>query len=319
MKPIDRQNYKKRRLGQYYTNVFNPFSLTSFLEWDYIDTLREDIVLEPFAGANNIIKNLHDVGLGMLFSSYDINPRRENIAYRDTFKNFPMGYSACITNPPWLYKSSAKRRGLFYPETHYEDLYQYALNLCLQHCKYVAALVPASFLNSALFRDRLSRYILLQRKVFTDTDNPTCLALFTPHISNDISIYYDDEYIGELSKLEQFLPKKNHKSNLKVNDENGSLGFIGIDGTIEASMRFCHGDELRKYRIRQSSRSITRIGGVEVTERDIKELNDHLAEFREKTNDVFLTPFKGLRKDGRYRRRMDFTLLKRIVAQNLIE
>ena len=31
-------------------------------------------------------------------------------------------------------------------------------------------------------------------------------------------------------------------------------------------------------------------------------------KFRNKTNDVFLTSFKGLRQDGKYRRRLDFNL-----------
>jgi len=42
----------------------------------------------------------------------------------------------------------------------------------------------------------------------------------------------------------------------------------------------------------------------------IKKLNKKISTFRESTNDIFLTPFKGIRKDGRYRRRMDFALAR---------
>lgn len=42
--------------------------------------------------------------------------------------------------------------------------------------------------------------------------------------------------------------------------------------------------------------------------------NETLAEWRDATNDVFLTAFKGTRDDGRYRRRLSFAIAARIVA-----
>ena len=38
-----------------------------------------------------------------------------------------------------------------------------------------------------------------------------------------------------------------------------------------------------------------------------------LNDFRRETYDIFLTPFKGLRKDFRYRRRLDYALARNIV------
>ena len=38
-----------------------------------------------------------------------------------------------------------------------------------------------------------------------------------------------------------------------------------------------------------------------------------LNEYRDKTHDIFLTSFKGLRKDGVYRRRIDFRTVKCIM------
>jgi len=40
-----------------------------------------------------------------------------------------------------------------------------------------------------------------------------------------------------------------------------------------------------------------------------------LSEFRKETHDIFLTPFKGLRKDLKYRRRLDYALARNIVNQ----
>lgn len=64
-----------------------------------------------------------------------------------------------------------------------------------------------------------------------------------------------------------------------------------------------------------SSRSITRIG-VDFTDGQIERLNRRFSEFRSKTRDVFLTPFKGLRKDGMYRRRLDYQLARRFVSEH---
>jgi hypothetical protein len=51
---------------------------------------------------------------------------------------------------------------------------------------------------------------------------------------------------------------------------------------------------------------------------DIDMLNTRLTTIREKTHDVFLTAFKGLRRDGHYRRRLDWALTRAIVnAQHL--
>ena len=305
---------EKRTLGQYYTEQFNPFALHPFLNWKGRKLLQSCTVLEPFAGGNHIIRCLQERGLCKSFTSYDISPSHEEVTHRNTLHSFPVGYKICITNPPWLYKSSARRRGLPFPSTCYTDLYQYALSLCLEYCEYVAALLPASFLNSGLFRDRLSSYILLHKKVFAYTDNPVCLALFNPTEREDISIYYDNEHIGYLHELEKHMPPPKANTKLRVNDANGSLGFVGIDDTSGASMRFCRGEELEEYNIIYSSRSITRLSGVDATDTAIRDLNHALKSFRGDTQDIFLTPFKGLRKDGRYRRRMDFRLLKRIIS-----
>ena len=303
----------KRAQGRFYT-LGNPFELKPFRQWAERARISQTRILEPFAGANHIIDTLIDIGLSSEFVSYDIEPNNRKVAKRNTISCFPKGYDVCITNPPWLARNSATRRGLPYPETKHDDLYKHCLELCLDNCKYVAVLIPASYLQSGLFRERLSSYILLHDTIFSDTENPVCLALFDANASSDVSIYYGDEPIGMLNTLKSQLPEPKEDRRVRFNDPNGRLGFISFDNAREASIRFCSADDIKDYTIKHSSRFITRISGdfgnLSVL---IKKLNDAIESFRHNTKDIFLTPFKGIREDGCYRRRMDFNLARRFI------
>ena len=303
----------KRAQGRFYT-LGNPFVLEPFKQWAKRACISETLMLEPFAGANNIIHTLIDLGLCKKFISYDIKPNDKKVEKRNTITCFPEGYDVCITNPPWLARNSATRRGLAYPETKHDDLYKHCLELCLNNCKHVAVLIPASYLQSGLFRERLSSYILLHDTIFNDTENPVCLALFNPKTSNDVSIYYGNKHIGMLNTLKNELPEPKEDKRVRFNDPNGRLGFISFDNTKEPSIRFCSANGIKSYAIKHSSRFITRISGdfgnLSVL---IRKLNDAIEAFRHNTEDIFLTPFKGIREDGRYRRRMDFNLARRFI------
>jgi hypothetical protein len=254
---------------------------------------------------------LVDLDLCTAHKSYDIEPQMMSVEKRDTLVDFPLGFSVCITNPPYLAKNSATRRMLPYPNTHYQDLYLFALDLCLKHCDFVAAIIPASFLNSGFYRDRLHSYILLENRMFIDTDCPVCLALFTPS-SSDIMIYTLD-YCGFYSELEKKLPKVRRMNRHLFNVKEGELGLIAIDDIYKPSIRFVDGDEIPSQNVKFSSRSITRIAGI--SQFYIDELNKRLNEFRAETHDIFLTPFKGLRKDGRFRRRLHFILASQLINE----
>lgn len=301
----------KRTNGQYFTQ-YNPFQNKGFFHWASECNFNDKVILEPFAGSNNLITMLQEMGLCNNFISYDIEPKNENVLFKDTLKDFPVNYDICITNPPYLAQNSAKRRGLLYPETNYDDLYKFAIDKCLKHCKNVGAIIPASFLNSKLFRDRLSHYILLNTKMFNDTEHPVCLALFKEQ-SSDVEIYEDKTFIGTLSDFEKKLPEAKNKVEMKFNDNTGKLGLIAIDNTIEPSIRFCNGEDINPNRIGVSSRSITRISIDCDINKLIKNLNEMLYEFRKDTHDVLLTPFKGLRKDLKYRRRLDYALARSLI------
>ena len=304
----------KRQDGRYYTEG-NPFVLKPFHTWaDSID-LKKEKILEPFAGANNIIRALQAQGYADLFTSFDIVPADSKVSKLDTIANFPKGFNVCVTNPPWLAKNSAHRRGLDYPETTYDDLYKHALSICLENCPNVAALIPATFLQSELFLDRLDSVIFLHDKgMFSDTENPVCLALFKK-VSSNVQIFYDNTYAGTLNQLKSHLPQVKTEMELTFNDPKGKLGFVAFDNTQRPSIRFCEGKELEDYNIIHTSRMITRIGGDFGNVHDIiGYLNNQISNFREATHDVFLTPFKGLRKDGMYRRRMDYRLARDFIT-----
>jgi len=302
----------KRELGQYFT-AYNPFKNDGFLQWSRECNLQNNLILEPFAGSNNLIKMLQEMNLCNQFVSYDIEPCGFDVSFRDTLNDFPKNFDICITNPPYLAQNSAKRRDLEYPTTNYDDLYKFSLDQCLQNCKYVGAIIPASFLNSNLFRDRLSHYILLNNQMFSDTQHPVCLALFKQK-SNDVQIYEDKKYLGLLSEFQKKIPQEEKAIEMKFNDKEGQLGFIAIDNTIEPSIRFCKGSEINSNKVSFSSRSITRISiDYSCVDKLILNLNEAIANFRSETYDIFLTPFKGLRKDNKYRRRLDYSLARSLI------
>lgn len=307
----------KRELGQYFT-TYNPFQNSGFLNWAYECDLSKTTILEPFAGSNNLISMLQDMGLCTDFKSFDIEPKNKFVKRRDTLKNFPKGFKVCITNPPYLAQNSAKRRNLEFPNIIYDDLYKYSLEKCLENCDYVGAIIPASFFNANIFRERLSHYILLNSKMFNDTEHPVCLALFKKY-SEDVDLYNDNKYLGKLSDLKKKLPKSNINMDIRFNVPNGNLGLIAIDNTIEPSIKFVNGEEISPERIRVSSRSITRImiPTKYKINNIIAKLNYNLNIFRKETYDLFLTPFKGLRKDNYYRRRLDYKLAKKLIEKTL--
>ena len=322
---------RKRQYGAYYTTHYtkqSPFELRPFKDWAQSAGLDDCTVLEPFAGAKDIVRMLQNSNACSKFACYDVaggagQSAEDGVQVRrhDTLKSFPIGYHACVTNPPWLARNSAHRRGLeFRAPNEYDDVYKYALKLALANCNYVAFIIPATFLRSRLFCNRLKTFVLLEQKLFTDTDNPVCLALFTPR-PRRTEVWADNKRLGYLDELEE-------KYNLKVrsmssrrvrfNVPGGALGLRGVDNTKEPSIRFCRGSELAHRTVKHSDRSITRIDpGVRVTSRTIEELNEFLYRFRRDIHDVFLAPFKGLREDGHYRRRLDYATARRLISRNV--
>lgn len=309
----------ERSKGRYLT-TFNPFNHSLFKEWYTLLPLNA-VILEPFAGSCNIPLMLQQMGIHNSWACFDIEPMRGvcfKVTKRDTLKKFPVGYKVSVTNPPFLAKNSAVKRALSYPDTKFDDVYKYALYSMLQNCQYVAAILPESYISSGLFTERLYGIVSLNRKIFVDTDCPVCLALFTPNSSDDYCLYVGENYLGNYRQLNEgaLFDYVDGSVSWKMNVPSGNIGVICYDGTKGETIRFVVGDSINPSNIKFSSRSTTRIEGLP-TNVDLllflDKCNDVLAQYRKDTCDVFLTSFKGLRKDGRYRRRIDFKTVKCIL------
>ena len=301
----------KRSNGRYFTRG-NPFQNAPFKDWTKLTGLPNKRILEPFAGSNSLIDMLADMGLCKHSSSFDIAPASAGVMMRDTLKDFPKGYDVCVTNPPWLAKNSATARGLPYPECGYDDLYKHALGKCLDHCPYVAALIPESFITANLFQDRLRAFVSLTSKMFNETAHPVGLALFVPDPVCDVDIWSGPDWIGPLSMIKKLRPEP-LKGGVEVqfNHPDGNVGLIALDNTKEASIRFCDVGELSDYKVKTTGRHITKLmvdGRIR-----IKDWNKIIDAFREMTRDVLMTCYKGIRKDGKYRRRCDWSLARGII------
>lgn len=274
---------------------------------------------------------INSAGFGFQnWTLYDIEPGAKGIEKRDTLTDFPTEFDVCITNPPWLARNSATRRGLPFPnQTHYDDIYKYALEQCLMHCDWVTAIIPEAFIRCGLFQGRLSDFVSLVPQdtngkktsetdrnsyyMFNDTEHPVGLAMFSPQETPDVRIWRNNQHLGKLTELSRHLPQPSKSRSIVFNEPNGNLGLIAIDNTVSASIRFCRPEELGDYKVRAHCRSITKIGVP--WDVDIDGLNTRLAEIRENTHDVFLTAFKGLRRDGCYRRRLDWGLARAIIDE----
>lgn len=319
----------KRENGQYYT-ITNPFNLTIFKIWFSNAKLSaSDKILEPFAGANNIPKLIKETGIENEWVCYDIEPSASpvidiHIQVKDTLNNFPTGFKMAITNPPYLAKNSASRRKLKYPiNSSYDDLYKIALSKMLDNCDYVAAIIPESFITSNLFRERLYAFISLNCKMFNDTDCPVCLALFNKTKTSDTKMFIGDNYIGQLSGFENIqnaLLQFENRHEWKFNDCGGEIGLHGIDNLETRDIYFHYGEDIDDKDVKSTSRSIVKISGLPDSvdrHKFIFICNDLLNDYRDVTEDVFLTSFKCLRRDGRYRRRLDFKIAKCILNKAL--
>lgn len=315
---------EQKQLGKYYTKS-NPFDLTVFRDWfNSIPEVSKLTILEPFAGSNNIVNLmnvLNDWGCYDILPTTNLAPKYP-IKKQDTIENFPTGYKIGITNPPYLAKNSATRSKMTYQGGEYDDLYKKCLEIMLKNLDYVAAIIPESFITADIFQERLSCFISLTCKMFDDTSCPVCLALFNKEVSNDFYVYQMDTFIGHYNKSLIWYKMINHdRYNWKFNDPAGEIGICGIDNTYTNSICFVPGDTINPSDIKVSSRYYTRLSpvGFKIKNLDLfyEKCNDCLNWYRSETNDVFMTSYRGLRADGRYRRRLDWYTAKGIMEMVL--
>lgn len=268
-----------------------------------------------------------------LWECFDLQPGNTNVVpkfpieTRDTLADFPSKYGIAITNPPYLAKNSATRDGLPFPDCGFDDVYKHALDVMLSQVDYVAAIIPESFLTAGLFHDRLYGVATLNCRMFEDTECPVCLALFVPASvkrgSKDFLCYKGNFKFGNFSELcsqKDHLVRSGTKVEWKFNEQGGAIGLYAVDSQKGRTIRFVPGHAIDDLRIKGSSRSVTKIAGLPrgvAPESLIEVANELLAAFRDATYDVFLTSFKGMRSDGDYRRRLDYSLARSLLNASL--
>lgn len=309
----------KRNLGQYMTKPkVNIFGLEIFKRW--YELVPDGMFMEPFAGGKDIPKLVEEAGCHREWCFYDIDPKSDDVVQRDMILDFPANHGciAVVSNNPWLSKNSATRRGLSFPETEFDDLYKFSLQVLLDHLDYVACIVPESFITQGLFHDRLMAVVSLTTEMFEDTECPSCLALFVPTHNGTFQMYRMDKFLGTFRELNDAIVHPKHLVDMKFNDPEGGIGVMAIDSNKTNSIRFVPGECIPSTDIKNTSRSITRISISGFSEDELSEIielcNDILEVERHTTQDVFYTAFKGMREDGKFRRRLDFKNIKRIIS-----
>lgn len=324
---------KENILGKYYTQI-NVFDNPVFINWIKKYNLDKTKILEPFAGKNSLIDMMKELNLlNSGFSSYDINPDSKHVKLKDTFKHFPKGYKFCLTNPPFLGKNIAGKLGNINTDQFgiYQDLYEVAISLMLEHCDYVAAIVPMSFIRTPYFKSRLEIFIELPyKKLFKETEHPVCLCLWSKSEQKSFKLYRKDIYLGNSKNL--FIQHKNlldHKyqeynQRITFHDPNGNLALLCIDATDKSKLiNFQSGYNIHHLPNgnKQRSRilfSVKDKSGNVIAEKDILPiLNSELQQYRLNTKDVFLIAYKGINQSGVFRRRLDFETARLIIAKSL--
>ena len=260
----------------------------------------------------------------------------------DSLQNIPkIKDSFIITNPPYLWKSSAKRRKIFndvaiyFNNSEEDDLYKIAIEqLLLLNIPWIA-IIPETFINSSFIqkleiKSKLHSITVLEDNPFTDTDIPVCVICFNWKSKKWVNtkIYKNEKYICDLTNLEKYKMKPLNNIKMSFNDINGKIALIAYDWTSKTKkIHFLHTEDL-KYdlnNIKVSSRAISVINiDIETLSKDdyttiIKNANTLLNNYRDNTQDILLSPFKWNNKEWERRRRLDFKSARYILEQSILQ
>lgn len=311
----------KTEHGQFFTTK-SPFTHPEFRKW--LDGLPPNPrMLEPYAGANNLVRMVNELRPGLDWTCFDIQPAHPDVVRRDTIASFPHGYDAVVTNPPYLAKNSATRRKLHHVVNKmapYDNLYKRCVADCLAHTPNVAAIIPEQYLSWGQFFDRLTAVVLLNTEMFSDTDQPTLLALWIPSSTPDFSVWAGDAFLGSYKELISLRPQlPSNPPAISFNRVDGQVGLLAVDTPSSASVEFVRPEKISPDEIKHSSRHRTRIHVDGLQEAELPDVlaraNQILGEWRKGSADIGMTAFMGLRRDGMFRRRLDFATARAIVAQ----
>lgn len=316
---------KKVSLGQFFTK--NHFWLKKHI-LDFIKSTNAKIAFDPFAGGGDLLKVAKELEFGET-KGFDID-KTLNWEINDSLLNIPkINNSIIITNPPYLTNYSAKRKGVYenvrqyFNVCNYDDIYQLAIEKCLENNDFGIMIIPETFVNSSFPKHRLVSITIIEDLMFNDTENPICVICFNEKNKSydNIEVYKNNDYVGRLGWFESMrkIPRKN--IDIKFNTLNGQIALRAVDATgLEKPIQFMKPENIDYdlSTIKVSSRLITLIA-LKIkpcsVERVIDCSNKLLLDFRKRTSDVLLSPFKGNKKNGERRRRLDYQTARAILEE----
>jgi hypothetical protein len=219
--------------------------------------------------------------------------------------------------------------GHYFANSIYDDIYLIALDKMLDAQDFVVAIIPETFINSSFRRkDKLDSITILEENPFEDTDTPVCVACFDNKTKprENVLVYKNSHFVSNLFSIESLRLFPQNKVPIVFNDKNGWLALRGVDSTSSKNrIRFDYKEKI-KYNwdkgLKVSSRHVSLIK-IDVCDtnkdRFIEEVNRILNEIRENSADIILSPFKGNTKEGKRRRRLDFSTARAILEAAYIK
>jgi len=313
---------KKRSLGQFFTA--NDFWLKDHI-LKFIKSSKSDIAFDPFAGDGDLLRVAKKIGFKKI-KGFDIDNSLK-WTYNDSLLHIPkIKNSIIITNPPYLTNYSAKRKGVYenvkkyFDVCKYDDIYQLAIEKCLVN-EYGVMIIPETFINSTFPKHRLVSITIIEEQLFNDTENPVCVVCFDNKIKTyeEIKVYKNEKLLGSLDFFEKMRRRPNNNMYVKFNSLKGQIALRAVDTTNpQKPISFMRPEDMDYdlTTIKHSSRLITLIE-VKATKETIDKIINHsnkaLFDFRQKTSDVLLSPFKGNKKNGERRRRLDYQTARAIL------
>jgi len=313
---------KKRVLGQFFTK--NGFWLKPHI-LEFIKSTGATIAFDPYAGGGDMLEVAEFIGFKKTVG-FDIDPTLP-WKINDSLLSVPkIENSIIITNPPYLTNYSAKRKRVYekvekyFNSCGYDDIYQLAIEKCFNN-DYGVMIVPETFINSGFNKNRLVSITIIEDQMFGDTENPVCVICFDNKIKplEKIDFYKNNKRIGTLGRFERMRRRPLNSIFIKFNAPNGQIALRAVDTTNPSKpISFMRPEEIDYdlNTIKHSSRLITVIElGVnnESVGKIIEQSNGLLSEFRKQTHDVLLSPFKGNKKNGERRRRLDYFTARAIL------
>lgn len=307
----------KRELGCYFT-LGDPFGSHPAVLRAIRNLPNAPRIVEPCAGMGHLAATFLTKVPSARFELFDLIPRAAEdclcnlpVVARDSLTDFPMGYDMAVMNPPYLSRSSASRLGVPFPASRLSDLYEIALEGALRSAPQVLAVIPASFMVSGRFRERLEAVVELPQGLFGDTTHPVCLAIFGPDATEDYDTYIGHQRIGSAKSIAAFTRHPREMLNLRFNAPWGEIAFRGMD-CASSRIGFSAGDTLDATAIKPTGKIVTRIalpeGAQFPVETLVQRANALVNHYRKATFDVGLCPFKDTRK------RMTFTQAKAFLS-----